>query len=175
MAVLQPEDLTAQQWTWLVTTLRSEMATGRITACKDVRESLSLWTEYVPAIGVQLMDVKEDQNSTARHIVLATFAIQVSTQSTQATATANGYEIANLDDAMGQLRALVSDGAGNGVAPILRDPSYRSLGGNAATSRITGIHFQPDVRPGADPATNDPEIWAHAFIDFVTTSPVAIN
>lgn len=172
---LSPQDQAKQQWDYLVTTLTAEMQPSkRIPTCKDVRHTLSLWTEFVPAIGVQLMDVLEQQHSTQRHIMQCNFVVQVSCQSTPTSATAAGYAKPNLDDAMAQLQALVSDGSGNGVCAILRDPANRTLGGNAGFSRITAVHYQPDVQPGSD-INNEPEIWAHAFIDFQTVSQVAIN
>lgn len=175
MAILNPEQTSKAQWSWLVSTFRAEMASGkRLTLVNDVRRSLSLWTEYAPVVGVQLMDAIETQRSTKAHILTCKFVIQISAQSTAATASANGYSIPNLDDAMAQVDTILSDGAGNGVASILRDPANRTLGGNAGNSRIIGPHYQADVQPGSDLNSN-PEIWAHVFVDFETIQQVSIN
>lgn len=174
MAILNPEQTSSALWDYLVTTFKSEMTTGRLPTVKAVQESLSLWTEFVPAVGVQLMDVRESDYATGTHLIYCDFVIQISSQSTAVSAAANGYQVPNLDDAMKQTRLILSDGAGNGVASILRDPKNRTLGGAAANSQIKGMHFQPEIKPGANPATDDPEIWAHCFVDFTTVAPVAI-
>ncbi len=175
MAILNPEQTSSAQWDFLVSTFTAEMAAGkRLSLVKDVRASLSLWSEFVPVVGVQLMDTREDVNATGSHLLYCDFVIQIATQSTQASATAAGYAIPNLDDAMKQARAILADGAGNGVASILRDPANRTLGGSASNSQIKAMHFQPDIRPGANANSNDPEIWTYCFIDFTTLQKIAI-
>jgi hypothetical protein len=175
MSVLAPEDHSSLQWAWIVSTLQSEMTAGkRIASIKAVEPSLSLWTDFAPAVGVQLMDMREEGYSTSQHKLWSDFIIQVSAQSTKETALANGYSIPNLSDAMLQLKALISDGTGNGVCSILRDPANRTLGGYAAQSTIKGIHYQPEIQMGAT-AGDEPVIWAHAFIDFTALQFVAIQ
>ena len=175
MAILNPEQASSAQWDFLVSNFKTEQANGkRLTLVKAVSESLSLWTEFIPAVGVQLMDAREEFHATGKHKLYCDFVIQCSTQSTAASASANGFAIPCLDDAMKQLRTIVSDGAGNGICSILRDPANRTLGGSAGTSQIKGIHFQPEIKPGANVNTDDPEIWAHCFVDFTTLQFVTI-
>lgn len=175
MAVLDPEQLSNAQWDYLVSTFTAEMAVGkRLTAVKDVRTSLSLWTEYIPAVGVALTDSAEAQRDSKQHLLTCTFTIVAGAQSTVATAAANGYSIPNMDDAVKQVRAIVADGAGNGICSILRDPNNRTLGGNAGFSRIGRTQYQQVINPGANVATDDPEIWCYAFIELITQQFVAI-
>ena len=89
MAILNPEQASSAQWDFLVSNFKTEQANGkRLTLVKAVSESLSLWTEFIPAVGVQLMDAREEFHATGKHKLYCDFVIQCSTQSTAASASA---------------------------------------------------------------------------------------
>lgn len=169
MPVLQPADLAAQQWAQLLAITQAEMLPGgRLTSLQDVRKSAHLWTDKVPAAGIQLQKVIEAPYAAQHHRVTTQFVIIVACNSVDTT-VGTVLTPANLDDAMAQLQTLVSDGNGNGFAPVLRDPVNRFLNNTASQTGITNIDYQWDLKPGATP-----QIWAYAFITFEAVATVAI-
>lgn len=158
------------QWDAIVNQLKNEMAlgaSGRLSSLKDVRHSIHLWTDSVPAAGVQIMDISFQEASNHKRLMTCTYAIIVAAQSTEASAGVNS--IPNLDDAMTQVQPLIDDGSGNGIVNVLLDPSFYTVNNFAERSKITGIHYHPEIRPGA-PA----QIWANVLIDFETQQHVGI-
>lgn len=175
---LSPADLSRAQWDYLVSALNSEtQSPGRLQGITYVGKSYQLWTQDPPALGVQFKKFTEEPYATSRHLVKTYFDIILAVKSTDATASVRfgANTPANLDDAMEILQPYVSDGSGNGLSPVLRDPQYRTLGTtngqpNAARSQILDITYEWEIGPG-----EAPEIWAYALITFMAEQYVAIT
>ena len=159
-------------WDWLVSTFRAETAVGhRNTGILDVRKGLQLWTQAVPAMGVQLMSSRRKTYATNKDLLTHEFVIVVGVKSLDSTSP-TGFP--NLDDANQHLVPLLSDGAGNGIIAIL---DYDiTVGGLANTSRITRIDYQQEIRdiPASEQAGQVSDVWAYAFITFETEHFVTI-
>lgn len=169
--LLTPEDCSAQQWATLVSILRSEMPSpGRLQSLKDVRQSAQLWTAQVPAVGVQLLKTPCTVYGQGRLKMVSHFLIITATVSRQQVDGSNVIP-ANLDDAMAQLQALLSDGAGNGISAVLRDPANFLLGGYAYETMLGGTEFFYDVEPS--PTPDLAQIWAYGHTAYTATQLVA--
>lgn len=166
---LLPQDLAAQQWSQLITIIQNEMQVGgRLATLQDLRKGWQLWTGKIPAMGVQLTKIREEPAVSRKHLVTTTFQIIVAANSTDVI---NGDQKtpANLDAAMATLQTLISDGSGNGLAPVLRDPANYFLNGYAMRTSITDIDYLWDVEPG-----ETPQIWAYASVTYIAKNEVAI-
>ena len=171
MPNLDPADLSKAQWDYLVTLLNNEKAT-RLSGIQYIGKAYQLWSEVVPSIGVQLKKFTENEYATTRHKVVTTFDIILAVKSTDASAVERfgANTPANLEDAMAILQPYVSDGSGNGLSPVLRDPQYRTLNGNAVRSQISDISYEWEIGPG-----EAPQIWAYALVTFMAEQIVAIT
>jgi hypothetical protein len=184
---LFPQVLREAQWDYITALLRSEAGLGtapsgttsgnRLTALKYVGQSLHLWTEKVPALGIQLRTSNESQLAVGRHGLRSTFDIVIGTQSTPASAASRfgaGTKI-NLEDAMLQLKPIVNDYAGGtGLEFVLKDPQYRLLGTtsgavNANRSQIESVTYSDYIKEGANG-----QVWAYAHIVFIAEQLVGI-
>jgi hypothetical protein len=169
---MTPEEHSAAQWSAIVTLLRAQMGTGKkLATLLDVRQSIDLWTGQQPAIGVQLMKISCDRAFTKKMHTVADFAILISVQSSQSV---NGSNVVppNLDDANARLQTLIADGAGNGVANVLRDPANHTLGGLAARVTVTGIEYSWEIGRGA--AGSD-QVWAHALMSVSVEDYISVG
>lgn len=122
---------------------------GTVTVA-DVRKGAQLWSKLLPAIGVQADSGEDIIAGGNRHDILSQFRIILCTQSTPQTVGGESVD-ANLDDAMAQLQALLSDGQGNGLTAIFRDPNTYRLNDTTSGSRIKRWEFSSDVGEGATP------------------------
>jgi hypothetical protein len=166
MAILSPADTALAQWTYLYNTILAETAAGkRLSVLKDVRKSLDLWTKQQPAAGIQITDWQTQDYASGRRQLWVEFTIRVAVQS-----VGNGdANPPNGDDAMATLWNLISDGNGNGFSEVLRDPTNRTLGGNAAEFNLIGIKPFTVLDDG-----NTPDVWAEAYITCRSWKPLAI-
>lgn len=154
MATSFPEDLSLAQWNYLLTTLRTEAQSGRIQQIKDIRPSLDLWTREQPAAGVQITDLVFQDYASGRLQMFTEFTIRIAAQ-----AQASGTIPPNGDIVNQTLWPLISDGNGNGFSPILRDRANFTLGGTAASFKITRVRPFVTIDDGE---TGD--VWAEAYI-----------
>jgi hypothetical protein len=154
---MTPEEHSASQWAAIVALLRAEIGTGKLPTVLDVRPSVDLWTGTLPAIGVQLQSIHVDPVFTKKHHVIAGFIVLASVQ-----AVPIGDRPPNLDDANAALQVILADGAGNGIANILRDPSNHTLSGLAARMIVRDTQYSWEIGRGA---TGSDQVWAHAIVN----------
>jgi hypothetical protein len=165
-----PEEHSAQQWAAVVALLRAQIGPGnQLPTVMDVRASVDLWTEELPAVGVQLHRIRVVPEFTKKHHTFAEFLILASVKSLAITGPP--YIPPNLDDANARLQAILADGNGNGIANILRDPANHTLSGLAARMIVTGIEYSWEIGRGA--AGSD-EVWAHALLSLTVEDYISI-
>jgi hypothetical protein len=166
MAELFPEDLAAQQWANLTALLRTD---PRVSAIKDVRQAEELWTEKgTPAAGVQLDDITYSPYSSTRKWMVCSFRILVACESIETTVGSNVVP-PNLDDAMKQLQAIISDGVGNGISAVLRDPVNQRLSQTCNHMSLKSVKYVPSIEMG-EPI----RVWAYAYVSVQTHKPLTI-
>jgi hypothetical protein len=182
---LQPAELSAAQWSYLIAVLKAEAGLGsappgtspgtRLTGVKYIGKAYHMWTDETPAIGLQLKRAKLLPCASRRKWLYTQFDIIMGVNSTIATAAPNKP---NLEDAMAQLQPLVSDGQGNGLANVLLDPQYRTLGSstvnsvvqqNAQTSLTDEVEYEWEVGQG-----QNAQIVAYALLTFTAKQIIAI-
>jgi hypothetical protein len=159
--LISPEAVAQNQWNQLIAIIESEMNVGptgpgsgtnplgRLQKLYFCHQSIDMWSGLYPAAAVQLMEAPEFPVATHRHDIHSMFWIRLACASTPATAAAYrapfapGIPVpANLDDAMSQLKALISDGQGNGMSAVLRD----RLNFNLKNSQFpNGLAYQTDI------------------------------
>ncbi len=96
--------------------------TGRLPGIWTVEQSAALTSGLYPAVGVQLMEVPEEEYATHRHKLTTLFRIILGSSN-----VGQDDAPASLTLAMQQLSINMSDGIGNGLSEVLRSPQYRTL------------------------------------------------
>lgn len=191
--LLSPADLSKAQWDNLVALLRAESGLGpapsgtspgtRLSGIAYVGQGFQMWTEKVPAIGVQLMEFTETPAASGRHWVDTRFHVIVCAKSTDTSAASRfgANTKPNQEDAMANLQPFVSDGSGNGVSPVLRDIQYRKLGTttvggnvqpNAQFIQIERISYEWEIGQGQ--TGTSAEVFAYAILELRARQWVAI-
>ena len=166
---MTPEEHSASQWAAIVALLRAQMGTGQLPTVVDVRASVDLWTGQTPALGVQLVEITADQEFTKKLHTFATFYVLASVQSHPVVGPP--YIPPNLDDANARLQTIIADGAGNGIANVLRNPANFTLSGLASSMRITRTQYSWEIGRGA--AGSD-EVWSHALLSVVVEDYISV-
>jgi hypothetical protein len=165
-----PEEHSAQQWAAVVSLLRAQIGPGnQLPTVMDVRASVDLWTEELPAVGVQLQRIRVVPEFTKKHHTYADFLILASVKSEAIVGPP--YIPPNLDDANARLQTIIADGAGNGLANILRDPVNHTLSGMAARMIVTGVEYSWEIGRGA---VGSDQVWAHAIVSVTIEDYVSI-
>lgn len=177
-------DTSRAQWDQIVTILKTEMASGRLKNCnwtdvtgaaktttlQDVQRSLHLYTDKLPACGVQLKSYSLTPEGAGRRKLTTEFVILLTANATDYTDGSGNTVIANAADAMAHGYALVSDGSGNGICEIFRDQANYTLGGNAGRgSHITNIQAYAQIAPAEG---GNSQVWADYYITLVAESLV---
>ena len=154
------DDYESKVWTALLACIQAEInigasgpgtgtnPNGRLQTCADLRKSIHLFTGRLPAIGVQSLGYKSERYSTHHDLLTISFHIIVA-----ANSMPNGATPANMDDANANLQPLVSDGLGNGLGPILRDPVNFALAPYVAgisETWLSGLERSWEVKDGQD-------------------------
>ena len=168
-------DTSKAQWDKIVSILKAEMASGRLKDCswtdvkgtthtttmQDVQRSLDLYTETLPACGVQLAGYTLTPEGAGRRLMTTKFSILVTVKATDYTDGAGNTVPANAADALAQGYAFVSDGNGNGISEIFRDQNNYTLGGLCRVSKITDIetHATIDRAEGGNS-----QVWADYYL-----------
>lgn len=117
--------------------------TGKLQGVKAVGKSSFPDFAALPFVGVQLERSRQDVYSAPRGFkVHHDFTISVVVE-----VEAAGDAIISLDDGMAALQAILDDGAGNGVYPILMTRANFSLGGITYESMVTEISYSWDRSP----------------------------
>jgi hypothetical protein len=164
------DDLESTVWTALYDVLESETnigatgpgsgsnPTGRLQTCADLRKSIHLWTQRLPAIGVQSLGYEAARYSTQFDILTIRFHIIAA-----ANSLPSGAVPANMDASNATLQPLISDGSGNGVGPILRDPENFFLGTPGVIETwLSGVERSWEVESG-----QTPQVWSYALFTYI--------
>lgn len=179
---MTPSDLTKAQWDQIVAILKSEMSTGRLknvqwtnvagvaqtSTIAVVNRSLHLYTGLLPAIGVQLQKGQVSKYSTAERWLANEFTLQIAVQADAYSATVSVP--ANGDDALTQAWAFISDGTGNGISEIFRDPLNRTLNNTCTQVFVTSVVPVLSVGEG-----NTPQVWADIYVTLRVDSQLSIH
>lgn len=184
--MLNPADTSKAQWDQIVAILKSEMGSGRLknvawtnaagqaqtSTLGDVRRSLHLYTQQpagTASCGVQLSKYSVVRDASSLRKMTTEFTIQVAVQALSYAVGATTYP-ANGDDALAQAWAFVSDGNGNGISEILRDPNNRTLGNNAMTTILSAGVPVLSIGDG-----ETPQIWADIYLTLIAEMQVSIG
>ncbi len=144
-------------WSAIIALISTQMgAGGTLSTVKDVRKSAQFATDLIPAIAVQWMGYDAKPYSNRARLATHHFRMSVAASSAQ-TST----RVANLDDAMAAIIAIVDDGAGNGLEPLFNAPANFGLGGLAQETMIMRTETSWEIREGAGQI-----VWAYAFVDY---------
>ncbi len=131
-------DTLKAQWDYLFSLLQGEMnygaggpgtganTSGLLQSVASVGRSE--WPEFnaLPFVGVALKDWDESEAFTQKRKLVSIFQIVAVVD-----VVAAGSSVIQLADAYSQLMTILSDGAGNGIYPLLHDPAHYFLGGSA--------------------------------------------
>jgi len=175
MALGPAADTSRLQWDQIVSILKTEAASGRLKDCAwtdvkgnaktttlaDVQRSLDLYTENLPAAGVQLTDMRFQPEGAGRRLMITEFTILISAKASDYADGSGNTVIANGADALAQGYAFIADGNGNGLSPIFTDQNNYTLNGNARVCRITGnkAFLQIDRAEGGNS-----QVWADYYV-----------
>jgi hypothetical protein len=173
------DELSSLMWDALVSVLEGEMNVGptgigsgsnpdgRLQTLFFVHESLDLWSNDLPSCGIQLVKVECDEKySQHNDWVKCRFKILVAAKANKDPETG----LVVLDDAMRRVRAIVADGKGNGIVPILRDKANFRLNGTAAESHVDGWEYAWEF-----PDKTDTDARAYATIHYSAAGQAAKN
>jgi len=155
----------------LVATIQAEMHVGgKLATLQDVRKSAQFATGKQPACAVWIPKIStkpEGQGANGRQQeVSLTFQLTLAACSTiTAPVGDTPGKIANLDDALAAIEAVLDDGAGNGLVALLNQPNVFGLGGNASQSRLGDIQFYPVINEG-----DQQHIWAYCEVLYFATT-----
>ncbi len=164
-------------WNKIVAVLQGEMnvgptgpgsgsnTTGRLQSLQYVHKTIHLWSDELPAVGVQLIEEDPEPYGQRKQLVTIEFRIVVAAK---AAVDSNGN--ITLDDAFSKLMQLIEDGNGNGVMAVLRDPANFSLGGLAMETYSRGKNkYDWDV----DKAVGATDARAYAYIPYFAKAIVS--
>jgi len=195
LPLLVPAETFAQnQWTQLIALIEGEMNVGptgpgsgnnpdgRLQQLYYCHQTIDMWTGLYPSAAVQLIDTTEKPVATHRHDIESHFWIRIAAQSTPKSAAvfrapvAPGMPVpANLDDAMAQLKPIISDPQGRGMSAVLRDRLNFNLAGplfpagSAYQTDITGTKFDWELDAGNNQQT------VIAYMTYFYTAKVRIT
>lgn len=182
---MTPADLSTAQWDYIRSVMQTEAASGRLrnvqwtnaagqavtSTLGDVRRSLHLFSQQpagTASAGVMLSSVDIARYAAGRRKMTTEFSILIAVEAVAYTDNSQQWP-ANGDDAIAQAYAFVSDGHGNGLSEILRDPANYTLGGNAETCIVTKVAPILSIGDGATP-----EIWAYLYLTLQAQAIVAV-
>ncbi len=169
MADATLDEKSMQIWASLVTTLQAELAPGkRLSGVQRVGNSIHLWTGKSPAIGVQLLHQPEEdaagRGGQGKHHVELKFKIVAG-----AASLGTDARKANLDDANTALQAIVADGAGNGLGPVLRGMTDTGPPAGSYRTKVNDVNWSWMIEDG-----EGVPVWAYAVVDFSVFTMVRI-
>lgn len=130
------------------TLINEAKAGGRLYGVKDVGDTWLLETNLHPYVYVDFDGFSEDTSATQQRKLVDRFIVGISYKSA-----------ISLSDARKNLKLLLDDGTGNGLAPILRDPANFSWGALASWSGISNFKIYDN---GTGPTSTPNQYVAYA-------------
>lgn len=169
MADVTLDEKSMQIWASLVATLQAEMAPGkRLSGVQKIGNSIHLWSGKSPAIGVQLLHQPEEgvagEGGMGKHRIELKFQIVAG-----AASVGTDARKANLDDANTALQAVIADGAGNGLGPVLRGMTDTGPPAGAYRTQVKDVRWTWMIEDG-----EGVPVWAYAVVDFSVWTMVRI-